>query len=110
MVTSGLLQHVRNQFCCDRCTTLVLFVLPSVREQWDDRSDSLRAGNLAGVDHNAKFHQGCIHGPASRIDDIHVVFSHGFCDANVCLANAAPRYLCTRDLYTEPGRRQPPRE
>jgi hypothetical protein len=76
VVASRLLYHVRNQLCCDRRTTLVLFVLPCIREQWDDRGDSLRTGNLAGVDHYAEFHQGCIHCPASRVDDIHVVLTH----------------------------------
>ena len=103
MVTSRLLYHVRNQLCRDRRTTLVLFVLPCVREQWDDRGNSLRASNLAGVDHNAELHQGGVHCPASRVDDIHVILAHRFCNANVRFADAALRYLRARDLYAKPG-------
>jgi hypothetical protein len=103
MVAPRLLQHVRHQFRRDRCTTLVLFVLSRVREQRNDSGNSLRARDLAGVDHDAQFHQGRIHFPASRVDDVHVVLAHRLSDANVRLPNATPRQLCVRDLYAQPG-------
>jgi hypothetical protein len=103
VVTTRLLYHVRHQLCRDRRTTLVLFILACVREQWDDRRDSLGTGNLARVDHDAQFHQRSVHGPAARVDDVHVVLAHRFCNPNVRLANAALRYLRARDRYTKPG-------
>lgn len=110
MITSRLLQHICNKFCRDRCTTLVFFVLTCIWKQWDDGGDTLRAGNLASVDHNAKFHQGRIHSPTSRVDDIHIIFSHRFGDANVRLPDATLCYFCTCDLYTESRYRQLPRK
>ena len=109
MVASRFLEHVRHQFCRDRCATLVLFVLARIREQRDDGGDSLCAGNLASVDHDAQFHQGRVHGPAPRIDDVHVVLADGLCDTNIRLANAVSRQLCARDRCAEPGHGQSPR-
>lgn len=106
MVASRFLNHVGHQFCRDWCPTLIFFVLSCVREQRDDGGNSPRACYLASVDHDAQFHQGRVHFPASRVDDIHVVLAHRLCDANVRLANAAPRQLYARDLYAEPGHSQ----
>ena len=110
MVATRFLQHVRHQFCRDRCATLVLLVLSRIREQWDDSGDSLRAGDLASVDHDAQLHQGRVHSSAPRIDDVHVVLADGLYDTNVRLANAVLRQLCARDRYAEPGHSQSPPE
>jgi len=55
------------------------------------------------MDHNAEFHQGCINVPAPGVDDIYIVFAHGFCDADVRLANTTLRHIGARHLYPEPG-------
>jgi len=82
---------------------LSFFVLACVREQWDDCSDPLRARDLASMDHNAEFHQGCINVPAPGVDDIYIVLAHRFCDADIGLANATLRHVGARHLYPEPG-------
>lgn len=58
MVTSCLPQHIGYQLGRDRSSALVLLVLSCVHEVRNDSGDSSSRGNLAGMDHDAKLHQG----------------------------------------------------
>lgn len=73
-----------------------------IRKEGDDCGNAFRASYLASVYHNAEFHQGRIHCPASSVDYIYIVFAHRFSNANVRLADAALCYFCTRDWYPKP--------
>lgn len=58
MITSCLSQHVGNQLSCNRSSALILLVLSCIHEVRDDSGDPSCRGDLAGVDHDAKLHQG----------------------------------------------------
>jgi hypothetical protein len=94
MVAPSFLDHIRYQFCSDRCSTLVLLVLSRVWEQRNDCRNPLSARNLAGMDHNAQFHEGRIHGTASSIDNIDVEFSHRLCNSDIGLPDTTLCYFC----------------
>ena len=102
MVTSRLLQHVRNELRSNRCAALVLLVLAGVGEQRHHRRDALRARDLAGVDHDAQFHERRVDLPAAGVDDVHIVFPHRLCYADVGLAYAALRDLGAAERESEP--------
>ena len=53
MVASSFLDHIRDQFCSDRRSTLVLFILSRIWEKRNDCCNPHRAGNLARMDHDA---------------------------------------------------------
>lgn len=89
MVAAGLLNHIGDQLGCDRRSTFIFFVLPGIGEKSYDSRNAFCTCNFAGMNHNTEFHEGCIHGPTSSRDDIHIVFAHRFCNAYVGLANAA---------------------
>lgn len=89
MVAAGFLNHICDQLGCDRRSTFIFFVLPSIGEKRNDSRNAFCTCNFAGMNHYTEFHEGCIHGPTSRRDDIHIVFAHGLCDAYVGLADAA---------------------
>ena len=57
VVAATLLDHVGNQLGCNRGSAFVLLVLAGIRKQRNNGGDPLRAGNLAGMDHDAKFHE-----------------------------------------------------
>ena len=102
MVTAGLLQHVRNKLSSNGGPALVFFVLACIGEEGNYGSDSLRTGDLAGVDHNAKLHEGGVDLPAARVDDVDVVFAHRLYDAHMTLADSTLRYFGTAEGYTKP--------
>ena len=86
VVTPRLLQHVCDQLRRDRGPTFVLLVLSRIREQGDHCRDPLRTSDLAGVYHDADFHQRCIYLPTPAANDVDIVFAHRFDDANIGLA------------------------
>lgn len=57
MVTSGSLQHVGHQFCCDRSSRFVFLVLASVREVGNHSSDSACRSRFTRVNHDQQLHQ-----------------------------------------------------
>ena len=81
MIATALLQHIRYQFRRNRSATLVLLVLPGIREERDDGGDPLGARNLARMDHNTKLDQRVVDriavGGTARVDDVHVAFADG---------------------------------
>lgn len=60
MVAAGSLQHVRDELGGYGRATLVLLVLPRIREIRDDGGDSPGAGGSAGVDHDEKLHEAIV--------------------------------------------------
>ena len=50
----------------------------SLRIARDDRRDAFCRGNLAGVDHDEQFHEVVVHLPTARLDDVHILATHGF--------------------------------
>ena len=103
MVAAGLLQHVRDELRGDGSATLVLLVLSGVREEGEDGGDALRAGNLAGMDHDTHFHKRGVDGAAASIDDVDIVFAHGLYDAHMALANATFLHVGAAEWDTEPS-------
>jgi hypothetical protein len=57
MVYSTTLQHVRNELCSNRCTRLVLLVLPCVWKMRENGCDPPGTRNFAGMAHNHRFHE-----------------------------------------------------
>lgn len=98
MVAASPLDHICDELGGDGCTALVLLVLTSVGKQWDDSSYTLRARNLAGVDHNAKFHKRRVDRPTAGVDDVDIRFTDRLCYSHVGLANAALRDLRLGDI------------
>ena len=85
MVTSGCSEHIGNEFCGNRCTALVLFVLPSIRIAGNDcRNSSGRCGT-ASRNENEKLHEIVVHVRASRLDDKDVFVSDRLLDFDVYL-------------------------
>ena len=102
VIAARPLEHISHQFRCDRGATLVLLVLSGVREEGEDGGDALRAGNLAGMDHDTHFHERGVDGAAASIDDVHVVLAHRLDDPHMALANPAFRYLGAAERYSQP--------
>ena len=50
------------------------------RVAWDDGGHALRRRNLAGVDHDKQLHEVVIHLSTARLDDVHVLATHGLAD------------------------------
>lgn len=89
VITPRLLKHVSYKLRGNRRSTLVLFVLSCVREERKDGSDAFRTSNLACMDHNAEFHERSVDLSASGVDNVHIVFSDRFDNADVAFANTA---------------------
>ena len=101
VIAARPLEHISHQFRCDRGATLVLLVLSGVREEGEDGGDALRAGNLAGMDHNTHFHERGVDGAAASIDDVDIVFTHGLANVHFGFADAAACDLCCREGQTK---------
>lgn len=93
VVASRLLKHVGDQFGGDRRPTLVFLVLARIGEEGDDGGNSLRARDLAGVDHDTELHESGVDLAAASVDDIDVILADRLCDPHVGFANAG---LCDR--------------
>jgi len=93
MVAPSFLDHIRHQFCRDRCSTLVLLVLSRIWEQRNDCRNPLSARNLACMNHNAQFHERRVYCTTSSVDNIDVEFSHRFCDSDIGLSNTTLCYI-----------------
>ena len=91
VVASRLLKHVGDKFGGNRRPAFVFLVLTRIGEEGDDGGDSLRAGNLTGVDHDAELHECGVYLAAASVDDVDVILSDGLCDANVGFSNAGFR-------------------
>lgn len=112
MVAAGILDHICNQLGSDRRSTLVLLVLPSIVEVWDDGCDPPGAGRLASMDHDEQFHEGSIGGcrcsrrswtAASCIDNVDVVLSDRLCDSDDRLARFIAGDCSLAKGLSEPG-------
>ena len=101
MITPAPLNHIRDQFGRDGRPTLVLLVLPRVREKRNHRSDPLCARNLARMNHNTELHERGIDLPTAGIDDVYVVLAHGLMDRDIRLANSTPAHVRAREWYTQ---------
>merc|ERR1719458_1084222 len=86
VVGTGHGEHVGHQFRADRGSALVLLVLPAVRIDGYDCSDTLSGGDLARVDHYQQLHQVVVHLPATTLHNVDVLPSNAFADLNVGLA------------------------
>jgi hypothetical protein len=93
MVTSCFLDHIRNKFRCDRRSTLIFFILSSVREKRNHCSDPLSARNFTCMNHDAEFHQWSVDSPTSSVDNIHIVFSYRLCNGHIRFANATASHF-----------------
>jgi hypothetical protein len=102
VVASRFLKHVCDEFGRDRRPTLVLFVLARIGEEGDDGRNPLCAGDLTGVDHDAKLHEGGVYLATAGVDDIDVILADGLGDAHVGFANAGfrDRGSCNGDAET----------
>ena len=100
MVTSRFLNHIRHKFCCDRRSTFIFFILPSVREERNDRSNPFGARNLASMNHNAKLHQRSVNRPTPSVDNIYILFSYRFYNGHIRFANATSSYFRFREGQT----------
>lgn len=89
VITTCFLYHIRYEFRRDWGAALVLLVLSCIREKRDDGRYPFSTCNLAGMDHDAKLHEGCVDCPAASIDNVHIILANALCDADACLANAA---------------------
>lgn len=101
VVASRLLEHVGDQFCGDRRPTLVLLVLARIGEEGDDGGNPLCAGDLTGMDHDAKLHERCVYLATTSVDDINVILADGLCDAHVGFTDAGFRDCGSRDGNAE---------
>ena len=97
MVASRLLEHVGDEFGGDRRSTLILLVLTRVGEEGDDGGNPLCAGDLTGMDHDAKLHERSVYLATASVDDIDVILPDGLCDTNVGFADAGFRDCGSRD-------------
>jgi hypothetical protein len=102
MITSRLLQHVRDELRRDRRAALVLLVLAGVWKEGHDGGDALRARDFAGVHHNAELHERRVDLATSRVDDVHVVLAHGFDDAHMALAYPALLHFGAAEWDSKP--------
>ena len=93
MVAARLLQHVRHELGGDGGPALVLLVLAGVGEERDDGRDALCARDLAGVDHDAELHERGVDVAIAGIDDVHIVFAHGFRDPYRRLSNSITGHI-----------------
>ena len=96
MITTRFLYHVCHKLRSNWSPALILLVLPSIREKWNNSGDPLGAGNSAGVNHDAKFHESGVNGATSSVDDVYVVLPNRLCNGDICLPNAAASHLCFR--------------
>lgn len=103
MVTAALLQHICNQFGGYRGPTLVLLVLSCIGKVRNDGGNAFRAGNLAGVNHDAELHERRIDVSMRGVHDIHIVLSNGLPNLHIRLADAVSSDLSLRqrDAQTE---------
>ena len=106
MVTPRLLDHIGDQLGGNGCPALVLLVLTCVREMGHDGGNPLRACDLASVDHDAQLHQGRVHCPAARIDDVDILFTHRFGDAHIRLPDTTSGDLCLAQGQSDAVREQ----
>ena len=83
VVTTTLLQHVRDQFCGDGRPGLVLFVHSRVGVAGDDSRDAAGRGTLAGGDEDEEFHEVVVHIAAARLDDEDVLVADALGDLDV---------------------------
>lgn len=60
VVTASGLEHVCNQLRRDWCTRLVLLILASVWEVWDNSGDAASRCGLAGIDHDQELHEAVV--------------------------------------------------
>lgn len=96
VITTCFLYHVCYEFRRDRGAALVLLILSCIWEKRDDSRYAFSTCNLAGMDHDTKFHEGCVDCSASSIDNVHIVLANALCDADARLANAALGYISFR--------------
>ena len=101
MVATGFLEHIGYELRGNRCSALVLFVLPCIREEGKNGGDSFRTGDLACMYHNAQFHKSGVDLPAARVDNVHIVFSNRFDNADIAFANAAFVHFCFAEGDTQ---------
>ena len=102
MVAARLLQHVCHELGSDGGPALVLLVLASVGEEGNHGRNTLRTGDLACVDHNAKLNERGVHLSAAGVDDVDVVLPHRLYDAHMTLADSTLRDLGAAERYSEP--------
>jgi hypothetical protein len=105
MIASRLLNHIRYQLRRDGRPALVFLILPGVREERDNRRDSLRARNFACMYHDAQLHKGRVDLSTTRIDDVDIVFSNRLDDADTSLADSTLGYFCFANGQAEATRR-----
>lgn len=101
VVASRLLEHIGDQLGCDRRPTFVLLVLTRVGEERDDGGDSLCAGDLAGVDHDAELHERGVDLATPGVYDINVILANRLCDANVRFPNSGFCHRGSGNGYAE---------
>ena len=101
MVASRLLEHIGDEFGGDRRPTLILLVLTRVGEERDDGGNSLCAGDLTSVNHDAELHERGVDLAAAGVDDINVILANGLCDANVGFPNPGFRDGGSGNGYAE---------
>lgn len=85
VVATRCYKHICNKLGGDRCPTLVLLVLASVRVTGDDSGDAPCGGGAAGGDEDEELHHVVVHVEASRLDDEHVFVSYRLGDFDVDL-------------------------
>lgn len=80
MVAPRPLQHIRHKLRTDRCTRLILLVLPRVRKIRHDSRDTTGRGCLAGFDDDEELHEAVVELLAGlgRLDDEDVFVADGF--------------------------------
>ena len=94
MITTRFLNHVSDKLSGNGRSALILLVLSRVGEQWDDSSDSFGARNFAGMDHDAKFHEGCIYRATPSSDDVDIVLAYRLCDTYAGFTDTAAGNFC----------------
>lgn len=102
MVAPRLLQHICDELSGNRCPALVFLVLASVGEERDHCSNAFCACDFAGVDHNAKFHEGGVDLATSGVDDVHIVLSYRLCNTDVSFTDSAFRDFGTAEREAKP--------
>ena len=75
VVAPRALQHVCHKLRGDWRATLVLLVLARIGEEGDHSGDPLSAGNLACVNHDAKFHERGVDRVAASLDNVDIIFA-----------------------------------
>lgn len=75
VVASSGDKHVRDEFCCYRCATLVFFILARIRITGYDGSNAACRSSSTRRDENEEFHQVIIDVEATRLNDEDVLIS-----------------------------------